>query len=161
MAAPVEWLGFLGEWPVAAALRRSSLLYPLANAAHILSLAVLVGAIAVLDLRVLGLFRTSPLAHLGPPLARAAAAGLALAVLTGFLLFSTRPLTYAENPAFLLKLGLLVLGALNALALRAAPAWRAALQGDRISLRVRLGAAFSLMIWVSAVVAGRWIGFLQ
>jgi len=157
----LEWLALLGEWPVAAALRRSPLLYPLVNAAHILSLALLVGAIAVLDLRVLGLFRAHPLGHLGPPLARVAAAGLALAVLTGFLLFSTRPLTYAENPAFLLKLGLLLLGTLNALALRAAPAWRAALAGGAVGSRLRLGAAFSLLAWVSAVVAGRWIGFLQ
>ena len=38
-----------------------------------------------------------------------------LAVATGFLLFSVRPLTYAQNPAFLTKISLVALGVVNAL----------------------------------------------
>lgn len=151
----------LSEWPVAAALRGSSVAYPLVNAAHIASVGLLFGAIVTLDLRLLGAFRAYPVAQLGPPLRRVAAAGLLLAAATGFLLFSTRPLAYAENPAFLAKLGLVGLGALNALALGRNRHWRRAADGAEVHASVRLAALASLLIWVGAVVAGRWIGFLQ
>ncbi|GGG29523.1 hypothetical protein GCM10010964_16720 [Caldovatus sediminis] len=153
----------LSEWPLAAALRRSGVGYPLLNAAHILAIGLLIGAIATLDLRLLGAFRAHPIAELGPPLQRVAAAGLLLAVATGALLFSTRPVAYAENPAFLAKLGLVGLGLINVLGLRCNPHWRRAVDGadGRVHGSVRAAALVSLLVWVGAVVAGRWIGFLQ
>lgn len=120
----------LSDWPVAAALRRSDLAYPLVSAAHILSLALLVGAIATLDLRLLGVFPGHSVGGLGPPLSRVAAAGLALAAVTGFLLFSVRPAAYAQNPAFLIKLCLLGAGIGNALLLHRGAHWRRALAGQ-------------------------------
>ena len=104
----MEVLQALSEWSVAAALRQSRIAYPLLNAAHIMSIGLLLGSIVTLDLRLLGLFRGFPIAGFGPPLWRVAAFGLILAMVTGFLLFSTRPLTYAGNPAFLPKLVLLI-----------------------------------------------------
>ncbi len=135
--------------------------YPLLNAAHILSIGLLLGAVATLDLRLLGAFRAHPLAHLGPPLRRVAVAGLLLAALTGALLFTVRPVAYAENPAFLVKLGLLGLGTGVALLAGRGRPWRAALQGDPVPRPLRVAAAFSLLSWTGAVVAGRWIGFLE
>ncbi len=157
----MELLQALAEWPVAAALRRSAIAYPLVNAAHIISLGLLLGAITTLDLRLLGLFRACPVGVLGPPLWRVAACGLALAVVTGFLLFSTRPLAYAENPAFLAKLGLIGFGLLNLLVLRFNAPWHLALGGGAVHWSVRAAALLSLVAWMGAVVAGRWIGFLQ
>jgi hypothetical protein len=151
----------MAEWPVAAALRESGIAYPLVNAAHILSIGLLLGAIATLDLRMLGAFRATPAAALGPPLVRVASCGLGLAAATGVLLFSTRPLTYWENPAFGIKLGLIGLGLLNVLALRLNRHWRRALDGGEVHGTVRISAVLSLALWVGAVVAGRWIGFLQ
>jgi hypothetical protein len=157
----LEALQALSDWPVAALLRRSAILYPLVNAAHILCFALLVGAIATLDLRLLGLFRRHPLAHLGPPLRRVAALGLGLAAVTGALLFTTRPLAYAENPAFLAKLGLIGLGLLNIVLLHGNRHWRRAVEGGAVHPSVRVAALASLLVWVCAVIAGRWIGFLQ
>jgi hypothetical protein len=151
----------LSEWPVAAALRESGIAYPLVNAAHILSIGLLLGAIATLDLRMLGAFRASSAAALGPPLVRVAACGLGLAAATGFFLFTTRPLTYWENPAFGIKLGLIALGLLNVLALRFNRHWRRALDGAEVHGSVRISAFLSLVLWVCTVVVGRWIGFLQ
>ena len=68
----------LSDWPVAALLRQSAILYPLVNAAHILAIGLLFGAIATLDLRLLGAFRGTSLAQLGPPLERVAGTGLSL-----------------------------------------------------------------------------------
>lgn len=157
----MELLQALADWPVAAALRRSAIAYPLVNAAHILGIALLVGAIATLDLRLLGAFGRYPVAALAPPLSRMAAAGLALAVATGFLLFSVRPAAYAQNPAFLAKLALVGLGTINALALGANRRWRRVLrEGGAIPPAAKLAAALSLLCWTAAIVAGRWIGFL-
>jgi hypothetical protein len=157
----VELLQALSDWPVAAFLRRSGIAYPLVNAAHILSIGLLLGAIATLDLRLLGVFRTSALVQIAIPLRRVAACGLASAAVTGFLLFSTRPLTYIENPAFFIKLGLVGLGVLNALLFARNPHWLPALAGAPIHWSLRLSAVASLLLWLAAVIAGRWIGFLQ
>jgi hypothetical protein len=151
----------LAAWPVAAFLRESTVAYASLNAAHIFSIGLVVGAIVSLDLRVIGLFRAVPLRLLAEPLSRVAAVGILLAATSGVLLFSVRPLAYAENPAFLTKLALVAIGIINALALRANPHWRAALDGAPLHLSVRLAALLSLALWAGAVLAGRWIGFLQ
>ncbi|MDO9712698.1 DUF6644 family protein [Paracraurococcus lichenis] len=157
----MEALQALSEWSVAASLRQSRIAYPLANAAHIASIGMLLGSIVTLDLRLLGLFRDHSLADLGPPLWRVATCGLVLALATGFLLFSTRPLTYAANPAFLAKLGLIGLGMLNVLTLRYNRHWRQTIAGAGVHGSVRVAAFVSMVVWLGAVVAGRWIGFLQ
>ncbi|MEP9375759.1 DUF2214 domain-containing protein [Aquabacter sp. CN5-332] len=157
----MAWLEALSHWPVAAALRQWVAAYALLNAAHILGIGLLVGAIATLDLRLLGAFRGAALASLAPPLSRVAAAGLLLALCTGALLFSVRPVAYAQNAAFLAKLALVALGILNALLLRLGGGWRQMLEGAPVPARIKIGAAFSLSIWVGAIICGRWIGFLQ
>ncbi|WP_342452389.1 DUF2214 domain-containing protein [Pararoseomonas baculiformis] len=151
----------LAESPVAAALRRSVILYPLANASHILGIALLVGPILALDLRLLGAFAGAPIGLIGPVLVRVAGIGLALTLLTGALLFSVRPDAYLANPAFQLKLALILAGLANILLLHRAASWRSALAGGGISARVRAGAAASAMIWVAALLAGRWIAFVE
>lgn len=156
----MDWLQDLADWPVATALRRSSIAYLLVNASHIVSFGLLVGSIATLDMRMLGLFRNTPLGALGPILSRVAAAGLLLSIATGLVLFTVRPIAYAENPAFLAKLGLVGFGAANALLLQRSPDWRLALEGGTIRPSVRVAAFASLVVWIAAVLAGRWIGFL-
>ena len=158
---PFEWLQALHHWEVAVYLRRSLYAYPFVNAAHILGIALLVGAIVPVDLRLLGITSGPPLGPAARSLARFAAAGLALAAVTGFLLFSVQPLEYAANPALWTKLSLVALGALNALALRGTRAWRMAEIDGEIGMGLRLGAAVSLLVWVAALFAGRAIGFLM
>ena len=74
--------------------------YVALDASHVFSIAVVVGSLATLDFRLLGLFRTVPLITLALPLSRVAAVAVFFAVATGFLLFSMRPMTYAVNVAF-------------------------------------------------------------
>ncbi|WP_276200234.1 DUF2214 domain-containing protein [Chelatococcus sp. XZ-Ab1] len=155
-----EALQALAAWPGAALLRRSSLAYLLLNAAHIASIGLIVGAIVPLDLRLVGLFRRHPLPVLASFLTRIAAVGIVLTVLTGVLLFSVRPAEYVANPAFLTKLGLVAIGVANALLLRRRNSWQAATAGGPVHPGVRAAAALSLVTWMGAIVAGRWIGFL-
>jgi len=156
----MEFLQALSEWPGAVMLRRFQIAYLLVNAAHIISIGLVVGAIVTLDLRILGLFRQYPMGTLGPPLSRVAAAGIALAILTGLMLFSVRPIAYIHNTAFLIKVGLVGLGIVNAVVLNHSDYWRLALSGNAPRGWVQLSAFFSLGLWLSAVIAGRWIGFL-
>jgi hypothetical protein len=149
----LEWIH---DWPGAEFLRASSTAYLFVNAAHILGIGLLLGSILPLDLRLTGLFRTVPLAAIGPFLLRVATIGLTTAIVTGLCLFSVKPTEYIANTAFLAKMTLLATAALNiALQHRGS-----ALVGGEITARVRVHAAVSALLWLSVLVAGRWIGFV-
>ena len=145
----------IGEWPGASWLQQSATAYLFVNAAHILGIAVLLGAILPLDLRLLGFFRKFPVEVLVPFLVRCAAVGLSLALLTGAWLFSVKPDEYLANTAFRWKFALLALALANV----GFQYW-----GTRGSLHlspaIRVQAAVSLCLWVCVLVAGRWIGFV-
>ena len=96
-----EWLVALEATAVAGALRGSVWAYPLVNAVHILGVALLVGAMLPLDLRLLGAWRSVPLAPLWRVLTRTASAGLGLAMVCGTLLFITRATEYAASGLFI------------------------------------------------------------
>lgn len=155
-----EWLQALHDWPVAALIRRSLYIYPIVNATHIFSLALLIGGILPADLRMLGLFRAVPPGSFLRLLTAFSATGLALAIASGFLLFSVQPLEYAYNPAFLAKISLVALGTANALVIRFSGAWRLAIETGMVSPGLKLAAMLSIAIWISALLAGRWIAFL-
>jgi hypothetical protein len=116
---------------------------------------VLLGAILPLDLRLLGFFRSYPVEVLAPFLLRCAAAGLSLALLAGAWLFSVKPDEYLANAAFRWKLALLALALINV-----GLQHRGTKGVLRLSPAVRVRAGFSLCLWVSVLVAGRWIGFV-
>lgn len=155
-----DLLGLIaGSWP-AQTLKASRVLYPLANASHILAFAMLYGSIAVLDLAVLTRARGDYLAPLARAVPRIAGAALGVAILTGFLLFSVQPFDYAENPALQAKLALVALGVVHAFALHASPAYRKVRDTGRVTPALALSAGLSLVIWTAAIVAGRFIAFL-
>jgi hypothetical protein len=150
----------IAGWPGAQWLRTSGLAYPFVNAAHILGIGLLLGSILPLDLRLLGLFNTVPLRVIGPFLSRAAASGIILAAPTGLWLFSVQPGDYLGNPAFRWKAGLLVLAIGNIVAQHLGPQYRVAVSGGRVGTMVRVHAAASVGLWLSVLIAGRWIGFV-
>jgi len=156
----LELFDWLSGSALAQALTVSPRLYMFVNAAHILSIGILVGAIIPLDLRMLGFFRSVPLNVIGPFLSRSAIVGTILTVTFGIMLFSVRAKEYAANPAFLAKMALLAIGVANALLFHAIVPWRRTLVPDRQTAPVRIMAGLSLVTWISAVIAGRWIGFV-
>ncbi len=155
----MELLAGLGTWPGAVLLKQSGTAYLFVNASHILGIALLIGAILPLDLRLLGFFRSVPVAALAPVLSRMVGIGLGLALVTGAWLFTARPLEYASNAAFLWKLGLLALVLANIALQHRSAAYVRALAGD-ITATVRGRALASLTLWPGVLLAGRWIGFL-
>lgn len=144
----------LGLWA-----RGSAIGYPLANLGHLLGLVMLVGAIGVLDLRLLGLFRRLPAAALAQSLIPIAAAGLALMVLSGFVMFSADAGALVRSPLFRWKLALICAALANVAAFHLV--WRRRLEAwsGGVPAAARLVAAASLGLWLAAAALGRLIAY--
>jgi hypothetical protein len=139
---------------LASLLRRSRWTYPAVNTAHLLGIALLVGAVIPMDLRLIGLWRPDVRLDTVLRLLRPMAAfGAGLAIVTGALLFSVQASDYVRLPLFAVKLALVAIGLAHALA------WGDTL-GNAPRARQRRAGAFSLAIWVSVLVCGRMLGYL-
>lgn len=156
-----RWLVALEAMQFARALGNSVWVYPLVNAGHILGVALLVGSIVPLDLRLLSAWRSQPFAPLWHVLTRTAAVGLVLAVLFGFLLFATRATEYAASPLFLAKMAIVAAATANALVLRVA--FPRAVPDGRVNgaapRPVCAAAAFSIIAWLAVLTLGRLVGY--
>ena len=150
----------LSELALINLIRQSALAYPALSALHILGIALLLGNILLLDLRLLGVLRQSALSDLFKLFSRLAGVGLLLAIGSGALLFSVQPLQYLSNQAFLLKMLLLALALLNLLIVHLSRAWQQACSGGPVSNSLKLTAASSLLLWLTILFAGRWIAFI-
>lgn len=150
----------LSELALINLIRQSALAYPALSALHILGIALLLGNILLLDLRLLGVLRQSALSDLFKLFSRLAGVGLLLAIGSGALLFSVQPLQYLSNQAFLLKMLLLALALLNLLIVHLSRAWLQACRGGPVSNSLKLAAASSLLLWLTILFAGRWIAFI-
>lgn len=144
----------LEQAPAIQALRNSTLAYPLVNAAHVIGVALLFGAVVPLDLQLAGwrraAVRTDALASALLPVA---VSGLILAVCAGLLLFTTDARAYAISTLFQVKMLCIVAAMANALALRRVD-WRGKPSG-----LVALAGAASAILWLVAIVLGRLIGY--
>ena len=151
----------LEESGFAAAIRQSLWLYPAANVGHIVALVFFAGAVAVIDVRLLGgLAATAP----GRLIARArwfAIMALLGMAVTGFMLFSAEASHVALNPVFQLKVALIGAGIINvALYEFGAKFAVAALPpGAAIPVRARMVGVVSLLIWVAVAACGRSIAY--
>lgn len=149
--------------PFGSAIRESLWLFPAIETVHLLAMAVLVSTIGVFDLRLLGLILRGANVHtLASRLFPWAWTAFAIQVITGFLLFSSEATKMAVNPAFRLKMLLIVLAGLHALAFRVIanrrmPTWDATAPTPPLA---KLSAVLSLALWIAVVAAGRWIGFI-
>jgi hypothetical protein len=151
----------LEESGFAAAIRQSLWLYPTANVGHIVALVCFAGAVAVIDVRLLGgLAATAP----GRLIARArwfAIAALIGMAVTGFMLFSAEASHVALNPVFQLKVALIGAGLVN-VALYEFGAKSAVADlppGAAMPARARIVGAVSLLIWVAVAACGRSIAY--
>jgi hypothetical protein len=140
----------LAEW-----LRMSRWGYAAVSALHVFGIALLVGGIVPLDLRLLGLWRSMDLAGLYRVLARVAATGLALAAVSGFLMFSARAAEYAALDLFALKLALIGGGTTHALLLHLGSQFPAVSRPRQITTGV-----ISLLVWPVTLVCGRLLAFV-
>jgi hypothetical protein len=138
-------------WP---AIAEHPWAYPALEVLHILGIALLLGSLVLLELRVWGLgaaLPVAPLARLALPLSLA---GFGLVATSGLTMFAAHPAELLSNRAFLAKLGLVMLAGLNAAAFHA----RGGLA--RLDALARAQTVLSLGLWLAAIMAGRWIAYL-
>ncbi|RWN64417.1 MAG: hypothetical protein EOR99_25750 [Mesorhizobium sp.] len=147
----IEQLGF-ARW-----LKASFVAYPIVNALHIMSIGALLTSVWLMDLTILGAFRSLPQAAFVALLRRTAFTAFASALVTGSLLFSVRAREYAAMPIFLTKMTLILLAGANFLVFIR----RAKGGGEPAGGTVTILAVLSLVLWTSVLFAGRFIGFLN
>ena len=159
MADVLTWLETL---PISAYIGESWW-FPFLESIHVLTATFVVGSIAMVDLRLLGLAaRGQPVVRIVREVVPLTLWACAISVVTGFALFSTRANHYAGNVAFQVKMVLLILAGFNMavfhlVTMRGIADWDSAAMTSRAS---RLAGASSILLWTGVILAGRWIGHL-
>ncbi len=136
--------------------------YGVVNLVHILGVASLFGAVLVLDLRLLGFWRKVTLPAISRPTVPVAAAGFVIAALSGICLLATKATEYVGNPFVYIKFPAIGLGIANVVALNSLPAWkqhRIRELSAREQSTLALFGGISLFCWLTALSAGRMIGY--
>lgn len=159
MVPPESWIPFF-DWCEATflgvAVRDSIWMFPVIESVHLTALCLMGGTLLLVDLRLLG-FGLSEVGidelvrHVRPWFA----AGLAIMLSTGVLLFLSEAIKCFYNTSFWVKMITLPIALLFTLLVRN----RAALSGLDTSIRSRLLGSASLILWVTVAAAGRWIGY--
>jgi len=127
--------------------------YPALEVLHLAGVALLLGNLVLLELRVFGLgpdLPAEPLARLSLTLALA---GFSLALASGVLMFATQPQELLANRAFTLKMGLMLLAGCNAAFFHARGSLRLL---DRSARGLML---LSTLLWLGVLACGRWIAY--
>ena len=127
--------------------------YPLLEVLHIIGIAMLLGSLLLVELRVWGFGAALPVADLARLALPLTLAGFALAATSGSLMFASQPGDLIANRIFVVKMGLVMLAGLNAASFHA----RGGLQrSDRIA---RVQTLLSVGIWMAVIFCGRWIAY--
>lgn len=127
--------------------------YPLLEVVHLVGLALVLGNLVLIELRVFGLGATLP----APDLARLSlmlvALGFALLVPSGILMFATQAQELLASRTFVVKMSLLSLALCNG-------AWFHARGSLRLlDTTARLQMVLSTLLWISVIAAGRWLAY--
>ena len=140
----------------------STFAFPLFETFHFIGLCALMGALLVVDLRLLGFMRdVSPKIVL--QFLPIAIGGFVINLVTGAGFFAFNPEGYGTNWMFWLKMGLVGLAGLNALYFTVVEEKRvlAAADGAQFDLQTRVAAGLSLILWVGVIVTGRLLPVTQ
>jgi hypothetical protein len=141
----------------------SSWAFPTIECIHVIALVTVVGSIAVMDLRLLGMTsRACSVTATSRDTLPFTWGAFVLAVITGLLLFVSKASVYMVNPWFLLKMGALALAGAN-MAVFHLTTWHGVATWDAnpaaTPRAAKISAALSLLFWVCVVFFGRAIGF--
>jgi hypothetical protein len=157
-----ELATWVRDLPGSNELQGSLYMYAWVESAHVLTLAVFLGMLLLIDLRMLGLCLTTvPASKIAARLDRPMMIGFAVMVITGVLLFYASPLRTTQSIWFRIKVVLLLAAGINAMLFRrkmhgAVHSWDA----DRVPPRsIRTAAGLSIGLWVGVVITGRCIAY--
>jgi hypothetical protein len=156
------YLEQLSSSPIAVAITHGATLFPWLESLHVLAISVVVGSIAIVDLRLLGYpaHRRSA-RRLIIELLPYTWMAFGIAAVTGVLMFISNAVSYAQNAQFQWKLALIVLAGINMAAFHLT-VYRQIIEWDEMHpppLAARVAGATSLCLWTGVVFLGRWVGF--
>lgn len=159
----VEICDWLQATSLGQAVKTSDFLFPTIETVHVLAIAMVVGSVAVLDLRLLGLvWRERSITDLSAEILPWTWICYGIAAVAGFLLFTSNATTYIETGVFQMKFLAMGLAGLNMVAYRFRTC-RTIARWDKAMpppAAVRLAGGVSLALWIMVVFCGRWIGFV-
>jgi hypothetical protein len=158
-----DLLADLQATPWGTAVRESTWLFPTIESTHVLALVIVVGSIMMVDLRLLNLAsRQRSVQDLTREVLPWTWTAFGVAAITGSLLFSSSAVRYVGIWQFETKMCLLALAAIN-MGIFHFGAYRSVAQWDQAPaqppLAAKLAGGISLLIWVTIVALGRWVGF--
>lgn len=136
--------------------------FPTIESLHVIAIVTVVGTVAIMDLRLLGLasrdYAVTVMSRDTLPWTWGA---FMLAAVTGLLLFVSKATSYMANPYFITKMCLLILAGLN-MAVFHLITWRTVKEWDTSPVMPRgakIAGALSLFFWLLVIFFGRAIGF--
>ena len=144
--------------PVGDAMHKSLWLFPIVEGFHLVGLALIGGAILIVDFRLLGLvLREQALARIARNMQPWVIGSLSMMILSGVPLFISEAIKCYYSFAFWTKMAALSLAILFTFTIRRfvtlAPEGRFSIQLNRIV------AITSIVLWATVGWGGRWIGF--
>ncbi len=145
------------------AIRESVWLFPTLETLHVLAIVLVVGTILMIDLRLLNIAsRERSVTEIASEVLPWTWVSFVVAVISGTLLFISSAERYFENVPFRVKMLLLLCAGVNMavfhlITFRGVRHWDS---GATTPLGARIAGGLSLVIWVSVVTFGRWIGFV-
>jgi hypothetical protein len=157
-----EFIAYFEDSGLADNIRENDLLFPLIESVHVLSICLVVGSILMVDLRLLGLASINrPVSRVSNGILPLTWSAFAVAVASGFLLFISNATKYLANGYFVAKILLICAAGLNmaifhAISARDLPKWE---NEKALPRQAQLAGGLSILLWVSVVTCGRWIGF--
>lgn len=132
--------------------------YPMILTLHTVGLALLVGASMALDLRILGFAPRVPLAALSKSF-RVMWVGFWVNLVSGLMLFAADASTKGATRLFAFKLGLVAVGVASVLLIERM-VFRGDPEGASGTWPARGLAVVSLVVWVAAITAGRFMAYV-
>jgi hypothetical protein len=157
-----DFLDSIAMSPIGDFMAASSYAFPAVETIHVIAITTVIGFIAIVDLRLLGLASVGySVSRLSRALLPTTWIAFVISVISGVVMFTSQPVAYFDNTAFRVKILLIILAGLNMLAfhfltMRNIEEWD---KGGSVPAAAKLAGFLSLVIWVLVVAFGRWIGF--
>jgi hypothetical protein len=151
----------LEDMPLAQTIRESAWMFPTFESLHVVAIALVLGSIMILDLRLLGLAsRNAPVSALARAILPWTWGFFAIAAIFGVLMFISNPVEYFHNTAFRIKMIAMVLAGVNMTVFHVAfypkvTEWDVGAP----PAAAKIAGAISLACWLVVLAAGRVIGF--
>lgn len=162
MANPTIWQNLEGS-ALGTRIAGSEWMFPTIETIHVFALVTVIGCIAIMDMRLLGLNSTSRTVRaLEKDTISLTWAAFLVAVISGLLMFVSKATSYMANPYFLWKMGLMVLAGINMaifhrVVSKGVADWGQ--PGAAIPLAAKVSGLASLALWAAIPFLGRIVGF--